>query len=64
MGFLNKLDESGIVTRNKVRLIAQGYNQEESIDSDETFALVARLEAIRMLLAYEVLKNFDYFKWM
>ena len=50
--FKNKLDENGYVTRNKARLIAKGYNQEEEIDFDETFAPVARLEAIRLLLAY------------
>ena len=50
--FRNKLDENGYVTRNKARLVAKGYNQEEGINFDETFALVARLEAIRLLLAY------------
>ena len=50
--FRNKLDKNGYVTRNKARLVAKGYNQEEEIDFDETFAPVARLEAIRLLLAY------------
>ena len=50
--FRNKLDENGYVTRNKARLVAKGYNQEEEIHYDETFTLVARLEAIRLLLAY------------
>ena len=50
--FKNKLDKNGFVTQNKTILEAKGYNQEEEIDFDETFALVARLEAIRLLLAY------------
>nr|GEY78298.1 retrovirus-related Pol polyprotein from transposon TNT 1-94 [Tanacetum cinerariifolium] len=50
--FRNKLDKNGIVSRNKARLIAQGYNQQEGIDYDETYALVAKLESIRILLAY------------
>ncbi|GJR99977.1 putative ribonuclease H-like domain-containing protein [Tanacetum coccineum] len=45
-------DERGIVIRNKVRLVAQGHTQEEGIDYDEVFAPVARIEAIRMGLAY------------
>ncbi|GJS05321.1 putative ribonuclease H-like domain-containing protein [Tanacetum coccineum] len=50
--FRNKKDERGIVTRNKARLVAQGYTQEEGIDYDEVFAPVARIEAIRLFLAY------------
>ncbi|GKC51832.1 putative ribonuclease H-like domain-containing protein, partial [Tanacetum coccineum] len=45
-------DERGIVFRNKARLVAQGYTQEEGIDYDEVFAPVARIEAIRLFLAY------------
>ena len=41
--FKNKMDESGVVVRNKARLMAQGYNKEERIDFGETFAPVARL---------------------
>ncbi|GJW94329.1 ribonuclease H-like domain-containing protein [Tanacetum coccineum] len=48
----NKKDERGIVIRNKARLVAQGYTQEEGIDYDEFFAPVARIEAIRLFLAY------------
>nr|GEV14399.1 retrovirus-related Pol polyprotein from transposon TNT 1-94 [Tanacetum cinerariifolium] len=51
--FRNKLDENCIVSRNKARLVAQGYNQQEGIDYDGTYALVARLESIRILLAYD-----------
>ncbi|KAI3745792.1 hypothetical protein L6452_08201 [Arctium lappa] len=50
--FRNKKDERGIVIRNKARLVAQGYTQEEGIDYDEVFAPVARVEAIRLFLAY------------
>ncbi|GKA51162.1 retrovirus-related pol polyprotein from transposon TNT 1-94 [Tanacetum coccineum] len=44
--YRNKLDENGIVSRNKARLVAQGYNQQEGIDYDETYTPVARLESI------------------
>ncbi|GJS80973.1 putative ribonuclease H-like domain-containing protein [Tanacetum coccineum] len=50
--FRNKKDERGIVVRNKARLVAQGYTQEEGIDYDEVFAPVARIEAIRLFFAY------------
>jgi hypothetical protein len=49
--FKNKTDEYGTVIRNKARLVAQGYTQIEGVDFDETFALVARLESIRILLS-------------
>ena len=48
------MNENEIVTRNKARFVAQGYFQEEKIDFEETFALVARLEAIRILLVFVV----------
>ncbi|GJQ91440.1 retrovirus-related pol polyprotein from transposon TNT 1-94 [Tanacetum coccineum] len=57
-GCLNKRDETGIVIKNKARLVAQGYNQQEGIDYDETFAPVARLEAIRIFLAFATYMNF------
>jgi len=50
--FKNKLDELGTVTWNKARLVVQCYNQEEGIDYEETFALVARIEAIRILVVF------------
>nr|GEW85486.1 hypothetical protein [Tanacetum cinerariifolium] len=56
--FKNKLDERGIVIRNKARLVAQGHTQEEGIDYDEVFAPVARIEAIRLFLAYASFKDF------
>ncbi|KAK1441343.1 hypothetical protein QVD17_07191 [Tagetes erecta] len=56
--YKNKPDERGIVVRNKARLIAQGYTQEEGIDYEEVFAPVARLEAIRVFLAYASFMKF------
>ncbi|GKE60683.1 retrovirus-related pol polyprotein from transposon TNT 1-94 [Tanacetum coccineum] len=58
----NKLDENGIVSRNKVRVVAQGYNQQEGIDFDETYALVPRLESIRILLAYACAHDFKFYQ--
>lgn len=60
--YRNKFDEAGTITRNKARLVAQGYRQEEGIDYDETFAPVARLEAIRIFLAYAAYKNFKVYQ--
>ncbi|GJR59351.1 putative ribonuclease H-like domain-containing protein [Tanacetum coccineum] len=56
--FRNKKDERGIMIKNKARLVAQGYTQEEGIDYDEVFAPVARIEAIRLFLAYSLFKDF------
>ena len=60
--FRNKMNEDGIVTRNKARLVVQGYFQEEGIDFEETFAPVARLETIRILLAFAVLESVKLFQ--
>ncbi|GJT38212.1 retrovirus-related pol polyprotein from transposon TNT 1-94 [Tanacetum coccineum] len=60
--FSNKLDENGIVSRNKARLVAQGYNQQEGIDYDETYAPVARLESIRILLAIACANDFKLYQ--
>ncbi|KAK1384173.1 hypothetical protein POM88_021908 [Heracleum sosnowskyi] len=60
--FRNKLDEDGIVTRNKARLVSKGYSQEEGIDYDETYSLVARLEAIRMFLAFAAHSNYKVYQ--
>ncbi|GKC88217.1 retrovirus-related pol polyprotein from transposon TNT 1-94 [Tanacetum coccineum] len=60
--FRNKLDKNGIVSRNKARLVAQGYNQQEGIDYDETYASVARLESIRILLANACALDFKLFQ--
>ncbi|GJU29653.1 putative ribonuclease H-like domain-containing protein [Tanacetum coccineum] len=56
--YRNKKDERGIIVRNKARLVAQGYTQEEGIDYDEVFASVARIEAIRLFLAYASFMGF------
>ena len=60
--FRNKLDEHGIIIRNKARLVAKGYNQEEGIDYEETYAPVARLESIRMLLAHASIMDFKLYQ--
>nr|GEX32796.1 retrovirus-related Pol polyprotein from transposon TNT 1-94 [Tanacetum cinerariifolium] len=52
-----KLDELGGILKNKARLVARGYRQEEGIDFEESFAPVARLEAIRIFLAFAAQKN-------
>jgi len=52
--FKNKLNEEEEVSKNKVRLVAQGYNQHEGIDYTDTFAPVARFEAIRLFMSYVV----------
>ena len=51
-----------MITRNKVRLVAKGYNQEEGIDYEETFAPVARFEAVRLLLAFACMSSFNLFQ--
>ncbi|GJT69547.1 ribonuclease H-like domain-containing protein [Tanacetum coccineum] len=55
--YRNKKDERGIVIKNKARLVAQGYTQEEGIDYDEVFSPVARIEAIRLFFAYASFKD-------
>ncbi|GKA48820.1 putative ribonuclease H-like domain-containing protein, partial [Tanacetum coccineum] len=56
--FRNKKDERGIVIRNKARLVAQGHRKEEVIDYEEFFALVARIKALRLFLAYAYFMGF------
>nr|GEZ87837.1 hypothetical protein [Tanacetum cinerariifolium] len=58
----NKKDERGIVIRNKARLVAQGYTQEEGIDYEEVFAPVVRIEAIRLFLAYASFMGFTVYQ--
>ncbi|GJY65421.1 retrovirus-related pol polyprotein from transposon TNT 1-94 [Tanacetum coccineum] len=60
--FKNKHDEENTIIRNKTRLVVRGYHQEEGIDFEESFALVARMEAIRIFLAYAAHKSFIVFQ--
>ncbi|GJT24756.1 putative ribonuclease H-like domain-containing protein [Tanacetum coccineum] len=58
----NKRDERSIVVKNKARLVAQGFRQEEGIDYDEVFAPVARIEAIRLFLAFASYMGFTVYQ--
>jgi hypothetical protein len=60
--FHNKQDEHGVVTRNKARLVAKGYSQVKDLDFEETFAPVARLDSIRILLAYVTHHGFKFYQ--
>ncbi|GJW12238.1 retrovirus-related pol polyprotein from transposon TNT 1-94 [Tanacetum coccineum] len=60
--FRNKKDKHGTTTKNKARLVAQGYSQEEGIDYDEPFTPVARMEAIRIFLAFATYMNFKVYQ--
>jgi hypothetical protein len=62
--FRNKQDQAEIVVRNKARLVAQGYTQVEGLDFEETYAPVARLEAIRILLSMLVPTTSSCTKWI
>ncbi|GKF53523.1 putative ribonuclease H-like domain-containing protein, partial [Tanacetum coccineum] len=60
--FKNKRDERSIVVKNKARLVAQGFRQEEGIYYDEVFAPVARIEAIRLFLAFASFMRFPIYQ--
>ncbi|GKD43663.1 retrovirus-related pol polyprotein from transposon TNT 1-94, partial [Tanacetum coccineum] len=60
--YMVKLDEYGDVLKNKARLVAKGYRQEDGLDSEESFAPVARLEAIRIFLANAASKNMTVYQ--
>jgi hypothetical protein len=60
--FRNKQDEHGVVTRNKARLVAKGYSQVEGLDFGETYAPIARLESLRILLAYATYHSFKLYQ--
>ena len=59
--FKNKQGEDGAVVKNNARLVAQGFSQVEGLDYGETFVPVARLEAIRIMLAFAVSKGFKLY---
>jgi hypothetical protein len=61
MNFQEQISEHGTAIRNKARLVAQGYTQIEEVDFDETFALVARLESIRILLSISCHLGFKFY---
>ncbi|GKB47623.1 retrovirus-related pol polyprotein from transposon TNT 1-94 [Tanacetum coccineum] len=58
----NKRDEENTVSHNKARLVAKGYGQQEGIDFEESFALVARLEVVRLFVAYATHKSFPIYQ--
>jgi hypothetical protein len=60
--FKNKQGENGEIVRNKARLVAQGFSQVEGLDFGETFAPIAHLEAIRILLAFATFKGFKLYQ--
>jgi hypothetical protein len=62
--FRNKQDEYRVVIRNKARLVGKGYSQVKCLDFDETFAPVARLESIRILLAMLLTMILSFIKWI
>lgn len=57
------MNKNGEVVRNKARLVAQGYSQQEGIDYPEAFAPVAKLEFIRLLISFAVIIILLYIKW-
>ncbi|GKG31503.1 retrovirus-related pol polyprotein from transposon TNT 1-94, partial [Tanacetum coccineum] len=57
----NKRDEENTIIRNKALLVAKGYNQQEGINFEESFAPVARLEAVRLFVAYATHKSFPIY---
>ena len=60
--FNNKIDENGIMVRNKARLVTQGYSQIEGVDFEETFAPVARLESISLFVGMTCIMNFTVYQ--
>jgi hypothetical protein len=59
--FKNKLNENGVIIKNKAKLFCKGYAQVEGIDFEENFSPIERLEVIRMFLAFTCFKNFKIY---
>ena len=62
MDLQEKTDEEGDITRNKARVVAQGYTQVEGVDFDETFSLLAQLESIHLLMAFSCTLKFKLYQ--
>ncbi|XP_052622671.1 uncharacterized mitochondrial protein AtMg00820-like [Lactuca sativa] len=62
--FKNKIDKEGNIIRNKARIVIKCYSQQEGIDYEETFAPIARLEAVRIFLAYAIIRISTSTRWM
>ena len=60
--FRNKMNEQGEVVRNKERLVCKDYSKKEGIDYEETYAPIARMEVVRIFLAYATNKNFKVYQ--
>ena len=60
--FRNRLDDAGVIIRNKARLVVKGFTQIQGLDYKETFAPVARLKAITIFLAYVAHKGFKVYQ--
>lgn len=60
--FENKMDENGVITKNKARLVEKGHSQAEGIDYEETYASIAHQEAIKLLLALACCMDFKFYQ--
>ena len=60
--FSKKMNEQGEVVRNKATFLCKGYSQQERIDYDEIYAPMARIEVVRLFLAYAALKKFKVYQ--
>ena len=60
--FRNKMNEQGEFVRNKARLVCKGYSKKEGLDYEETYAPIARMEVVRMFLAFVASKKFKVYQ--